>query len=177
MKIQIRTGAGRVEFTGARRSTRLAVSLPIRVYATDYKGTDFVEDSTTVVVNLYGARIRLNHRLLPEQEIRIRSLKTSQEAIFRVVSRVGSLDDRFAYWGVECLSPSPEVWGINFPQPGPEDQRSVRALLRCPVCRFQEVIYLDEALLESIQELGGLLRGCVKCGQTGIWEPVPYPAA
>jgi hypothetical protein len=166
--------AGGAARPGVRRSTRLAVSLPIRVYATDYKGTDFVEDSTTVVVNYYGARIRLNHRLLPEQEIRIRSLKTSQEAVFRVVGRVGSLDDRFAYWGVECLTPSPQVWGINFPPLGPEDQRAARALLRCPVCRAQEVIYLDEPLLESIQELGGLLRGCVKCGQTGIWEPVPH---
>ncbi len=172
--MQIQPEAGGAARTGVRRSTRLAVSLPIRVYATDYKGTDFVEDSTTVVVNYYGARIRLNHRLLPEQEIRIRSLKTSQEAVFRVVGRVGSLDDRFAYWGVECLTPSPEVWGISFPPLGPEDQRSVRALLRCPICRAQEVIHLDEPLLESIQELGGLLRGCVKCGQTGIWEPVPY---
>ena len=172
--MQIQPAAGGAARTGVRRSTRLAVSLPIRVYATDYKGTDFVEDSTTVVVNYYGARIRLNHRLLPEQEIRIRSLKTSQEAVFRVVGRVGSLDDRFAYWGVECLTPSPEIWGISFPPLGPEDQRAVRALLRCPICRAQEGIYLDEPLLESIQELGGLLRGCVKCGQTGIWEPVPY---
>ena len=172
--MQNQSEAGGVARTGVRRSTRLAVSLPIRVYAIDYKGTDFVEDSTTVVVNFYGARIRLNHRLLPEQEIRIRSLKTSHEAVFRVVSRVGSPDNRFAYWGVECLTPSPEIWGISFPPLGPEDQRAVRALLRCPICRAQEVIYLDEPLLESIQELGGLLRGCVKCGQTGIWEPVPY---
>jgi hypothetical protein len=175
--MQTQPEAGGVERTGVRRSTRLAVSLPIRVYATDYKGTDFVEDSTTIVVNFYGARIRLNHQLLPEQEIRIRSLKTSQEAVFRVVSRVGNLEDRFTYWGVECLTPDPNVWGINFPQPGPDDQRSVRALLRCPICRFSEVIYLDEPLLESIQELGGLLRGCVKCGQTGIWEQIPYPKA
>jgi hypothetical protein len=159
---------------GVRRSTRLAVSLPIRIYATDYRGTDFVEDTTTVVVNYFGARIRLNHQLLPEQEIRIRSLKTSEEAVFRVVSQVGTLNHRFTYWGVECLSPAPNVWGIHFPPIEPADQRSVRALLRCPMCRFREVIHLDEPLLESIQELGGLLRGCTKCGQTRIWEQVPY---
>jgi hypothetical protein len=131
----------------------------------------------TVVVNSHGAKIRLNHQLLPEQEIRIRSLKTTEESVFRVVSRVGTLEDRFTYWGVECLNPSQNVWGINFPEPGPEDQRAVRALLRCPVCRCSEVIFLDEPLLESIQELGGLLRGCLKCGQTGIWEQIPYSGA
>jgi hypothetical protein len=175
--MQTSSGTGGVADTGLRRSTRLAVSLPIRIYAIDFKGTDFVEDSTTVVVNSYGAKIRLNHQLLPEQEIRIQSLKTSREAVFRVVSRVGNLEDRFTYWGVECLSPSQDVWGIKFPQPGPDDQRAVRALLRCPICRFRETIYLDEPLLESIQELGGLLRGCLKCGQTGIWEQVPYTDA
>jgi hypothetical protein len=160
--------------TRIRRSTRLAVSLPIRVYAIDFKGTDFVEDSTTVVVNLNGAKIRLNHQLLPEQEIRIQSLRTSHEAVFRVVSRVGNMEDRFTYWGVECLNPSQDVWGINFPEPGPDDQRAVRVLLQCPICRCREVIHLDEPLLDSIQELGGLLRGCVKCGQTGIWEQISY---
>lgn len=157
-----------------RRSTRLALSLPIRVYAIDFKGTDFVEDSTTVVVNAHGAKIRLGHQLLPEQEIRIQSLKTGEEAVFRVVSRVGTLEDRFTYWGVECLNPSPKVWGVNFPKAGPDDQRSVRALLQCPICRCREVVFLDEPLLESIQELGGLLRGCLKCGKTAIWEQVPY---
>ena len=161
------TESGEMARTGVRRSTRLAVSLPIRVYATDFKGRDFVEDSTTVVVNYNGAKIRLTHQLIPEQEIRIQSLKTSAESVFRVVSRVG----------VECLSPSYEVWGMRFPEPGPDDQRSVRALLRCPVCHSREILFLDEPLLESIQELGGLLRGCLKCGQTGIWEQIPYTEA
>jgi hypothetical protein len=174
MMTQNSPGSGEEARTGVRRSTRLAVSLPIRVYAIDFKGVDFIEDSTTVVVNYNGAKIRLTHQLIPDQEIRIQSVKTSTEAIFRVVSRVGNLEDRFTYWGVECLTPSDSVWGMNFPEPGPDDQRSVRALLRCPICRSREVLHLDEPLLESIQELGGLLRGCLKCGQTGIWEQVPY---
>ena len=165
---------GRAGTAGMRRSTRLALSLPIRVFASDFKGTDFIEDSTTLVVNSHGAKIRLKHQLIPEQEIRIQSLKTSQEAIFRVVSRVGTLADRFTCWGVECMNPNDNVWGVQFPAAAPADQQSVRALLRCPVCRAREVMFLDEALLESIQELGGLLRGCAKCGYTGIWEQVPY---
>lgn len=170
-------GIERMADTRMRRSTRLALSLPIRVYAIDFKGTDFVEDSTTVVVNSHGAKIRLTHQLLPEQEIRIQSLKTAQESVFRVVSRVGALEDRFTYWGVESLNPARNVWGIQFPKPGPNDQRSVRVMLRCPICLYREMIHVDEPLLESILELGGLLRGCLKCGQTAIWEQVPYSDA
>lgn len=160
--------------TRVRRSTRLALSLPIRVYASDFKGTDFVEDSSTIVVNAHGAKIRLSHQLLPEEEIRMQSLKTGKEAVFRVVNRVGALEDRFTYWGVECMNPDYNVWGVQFPAAGPDDQRSVRALLQCPVCRCREMVFLDEPLLESIQELGGLLRGCLRCGQTGIWAQLPY---
>lgn len=160
--------------TRVRRSTRLALSLPIRVYASDFKGTDFVEDSTTMVVNAHGAKIRLSRQLLPEQEIRIQSLKTGEEAVFRVVNRVGAVEDRFTYWGVECLNTDHNVWGVQFPEAGPDDRRSVRALVQCPVCRCREIVFLDEPLLESIQELGGLLRGCLRCGQTGMWAQLPY---
>lgn len=159
---------------GVRRSSRIAASLPIRVYATDFTGTDFIEESSTVVVNAHGARIRLAHQLIPDQEIRIVSISTGQEAVFRVVSRVGVGEDRQSYWGVECLTPTGNVWGVLIPQAGPEDQRSVRAMVQCPICHAREMIRVDETLLESIQELGGLLRGCMKCGQTGIWEQVPY---
>lgn len=159
---------------GVRRSSRIAMSLPIRVYATDFKGTDFIEDSTTVVVNTHGAKIRLAHQLFPNQEIRIQSIRTGQEAVFRVVSRVGSTEESHTYWGIESLTPARNVWGVAIPQAGPEDQRSVRAMVRCPICHAREMIRVDEALVESIQELGGLLRGCLKCGQTGIWEQVPY---
>jgi hypothetical protein len=157
-----------------RRSSRIAASLPIRVYATDFTGTDFIEDSTTVVVNTHGAKIRLAHQLIPDQEIRIVSLTTGQEAVFRVVSRVGVPEESHTYWGIECLTPARNVWGVVIPQAGPEDQRSVRAMVQCPICHAREMIRVDEALIESIQELGGLLRGCMKCGQTAIWEQVPY---
>lgn len=162
------------EFRKKRRSARLAMTLPIRVYAIDFQGKDFVEDSSTVVVNHHGAKIRLTRELAPEQEIRILSVQTDQEAVFRVVNRVGPPQERYAFWGVESLDPARNIWGIGFPRAGPEDQRRVRATLRCPVCHRCETVFLDEPLVESVQELGGLLRGCLECGQTGVWEPVPY---
>jgi hypothetical protein len=153
------------------------VSLPIRVYATDFRGKDFVEDSTTVVVNRHGAKIRLSRQLLPQQEIRILSQRTGEEAVFRVISRVGSPVDRYTFWGVECLSSGHNIWGMGFPEPNGDDQLAVRAMLRCPMCGTREKIYLDEPLLESMSELGGLLRGCSRCGHTAVWEQVPYNEA
>lgn len=150
------------------------MALPIRVYATDFRGKDFEEDSTTVVVNRHGGKIRLTRQLLPEQEIRIFSQRTGEEAVFRVVSRVGGLEDRYTFWGVECMGSRDNIWGMSFPDPHGDDQRSVRAMLRCPMCGSRETIYLDEPLVESVSELGGLLRGCLKCGQKAVWEQVPY---
>jgi hypothetical protein len=162
------------EFHKKRRSARLAMSVPIRVYAIDFKGIDFVEETSTVVVNHHGAKIRLTHQLLPEQEIRIQSLQTDQEAVFRVVNRAGRSEDRFTFWGVESLEPTNNIWGVGFPRPAAADQRLVRSTMRCPVCHWSETLYLDEPLVESVQELGGLLRGCLHCGLTGVWKPVPY---
>jgi hypothetical protein len=157
-----------------RRTPRIALDLPIRVYATDFKGRDFVEDSTTVAINLHGAKIRLDHELLPEQEIRILSGKTGREAIFRVVAKAGNAENRSTFWGVECMNPEHNIWGISFPILGPRDQKGVRALLQCPECRVRELLFVDEPLLEKVTSSGGLLRGCLTCGKTALWKQVPY---
>jgi len=62
-----------------RRSCRLALSIPIRVYAIDFRGNEFIEDAATLVVNLHGAKIRLIRQLIPELEFRLLSLPTRQE--------------------------------------------------------------------------------------------------
>ena len=149
-----------------RRTPRLAIGLPIRVFATDFQGRDFVEDSTTIAVNLHGAKIRLGRELIPDQEIRILSGRTGREAIFRVVGRAGDSRNRSTFWGVECLNPDHNIWGVAFPRLTPKDQVAVRVMLRCPECRVRELIYLDEALLEGMEAAGGLLRGCLTCRRT-----------
>ncbi len=133
-----------------------------------------MEDSQTVVVTRHGGKIRLTHFLQPEEEVRILSVKTGQESAFRVVNRVvGGPGDKFTFWGVECSNPALDIWGIRFPASQSDDQHAVRALLRCPICRAQELIYLDEPLVESINELGGLLRTCPGCGRSAVWDLAP----
>jgi hypothetical protein len=170
------TTAERAAITGVRerRTPRLALGVPIRVFAIDYLGRDFVEDSSTLVINLHGAKIRLDRELIPDQEIRILSGKTGREAIFRVVSRAGTSDHRQSFWGVECMNPDHNIWGVFFPRREQEDQNSVRVMLQCPQCKVRELLYLDELLLEKIEAAGGLLRGCLTCGHSGHWKQVPY---
>jgi hypothetical protein len=88
-----------------RRSPRRVLELPIRVFGKDSRGRKFVEDSATLVLSRHGAKIRLTHKLIPEQEIQILFLGAKREALFRVVSKAGEPTGEFFVWGVECLTP------------------------------------------------------------------------
>lgn len=157
-----------------RRSCRVALSVPIRVFGTDYRGVFFTEDTVTVVVNLHGAKIRMTHQLLPDQEILLFSHPTRQDALFRVVSKVGGSDHQYTYWGVENLEPKRNIWGVHFPELQAADQLAVRVVLQCPTCSTRESVWVDEALLTAFQEQGGLPRGCLTCKTSGVWKLLPF---
>ncbi len=155
-----------------RRSCRLALAIPIRVFDIDFRGKDFVEDSSTLVVNRHGAKIRLSHQLLPDQEIRLLSRATEQEAIFRVVSKLSAINLGYTCWGIECLDHDRDIWGVRFPEPGPKDQTGVRMMLQCPICFNRELLFMDEFLVASLQARGGISRGCLNCRTSAVWTPV-----
>jgi hypothetical protein len=150
------------------------LELPIRVFGIDFRGRDFVEDSTTLVINRQGAKIRLIRQLIPEQEVRILCRQTAREALFRVVSQASESHSLHSFWGVECAKDGENVWGLDFPALAPQDQTSARVMLYCPFCRTRDLLHVDEPLLQSIQELGGLVRGCLVCGKPRLWKKVPY---
>jgi hypothetical protein len=157
-----------------RRSPRLALPLPIRVFGTDFTGMDFVEDSTTIIINYHGAKIRLARQLLPDQEVVILSVQTNKEGVFRVVAKSREVEGRHTFWGVECLDPKDGFWGVEFPSMQPEDQRTARVSLQCPNCRLRETLHMDERLLESLQPGGGMNRLCPRCGKSGLWKQVTW---
>lgn len=157
-----------------RRSCRIALSIPIRVYAVDFRGKEFVEDANTLVVNLHGAKIRLIRQLIPDQEIRLLSFSTREEAVFRVVSKAAGSEGVCTFWGIECLSPGKNIWGVRFPELQQRDQAAVRVMLQCPHCQTRELVYVDEPLLEALQSVEGLMRGCLACRKSGLWKVVPY---
>ena len=143
-----------------RRSCRVALSVPIRVFGIDYRGVDFTEDAHTIIVNLHGAKIRMAHQLMPDSEIRLLSQPTGRDSVFRVVSKLQSAELRFTYWGVENMDPEKNIWGVDIPELRPGDQLKVRVMLECPTCSTTESLRADETLLASLQEKGGVERTC-----------------
>ncbi len=160
-----------------RRSCRVALSVPIRVFGTDYRGVDFTEDAHTIIVNLHGAKIRMSHQLLPDSEIRLVSRPTGRDSVFRVVSKLQSPELHYTYWGVENLDPGKNIWGVEIPELQPGDQRNVRVRLECPTCFARASLRADETLLASLQEIGGLERTCGVCNIPGIWKLLPFQEA
>ena len=131
-----------------RRSCRVAMSLPIRVFGVDFRGIDFTEEALTVIVNLHGAKIRLAHQLLPDAEIRVVNHSTGRDAMFRVVSKLQLL---------------------------PMDQlKGRRITLQCPSCSGLKSLRVDKPLLASLQEKGGVERTCKVCNTPGLWKLMPY---
>jgi len=161
----------------ARRSCRVALSIPIRVIGIDYRGIDFTEEATTIIVNLHGAKIRMTHQVMPDSEIRVFCHTTGAEGLFRVVSKLQSPELKFTYWGIENMDLGRNIWGVDIPELKPGDQFKVRAVLECPKCSARESLPLDEILLVALQEKGGLERTCVVCTNTGLWKLLPFQVA
>jgi hypothetical protein len=150
------------------------MSIPIRIYAVDYRGVDFTEDAETVIINQHGAKIRMAHQLLPDQEIQLFCQPTREQALFRVVSKLNGSELRYTYWGVENLDQHVNIWGVKLPALQPDDQVGIRVVLKCPTCAARESIRVDEKLLSALTEEGGILRGCLSCKERGRWKILPF---
>ncbi len=161
----------------SRRSCRVAMSVPIRVFGIDDRDVDFTEEALTIIVNLHGAKIRMTHDLLPDSEIRLFSHPTGEGSLFRVVSKLQSSELKFKYWGVENLNPEKNIWGVDIPELRPGEQLKIQMTLECPSCSASESLHVDEALLASLQEKGGVERTCNLCHAPGMWKLLPFQAA
>jgi hypothetical protein len=172
-----------------RRGTeRLLLSIPIRVMAFGARGGDFSEDTRTVEVNRSGARIVLRRRVSPDDELRIVNLENHAEADFRVIGSTRLVDAEVAEWGVECLDPGRNIWGIDFPPPLASQPSQLGALLECRGCGKQTLCVLSFMQLDMLDSTGALQRLCDECGELASWTyadvtrhpkdvPVPAPEA
>jgi hypothetical protein len=116
----------------------------------------------------------LRHQLLPDAEIRLLSLPTGHDAVFRVVSKLHSPELQHTYWGIENLAPDTNLWGVEIPPLRAGDQFKVRVVLECPRCAAAESLRLDEILLASLEEKGGVERACRRCNAFGMWKLLPF---
>ena len=102
-----------------RRTTRVPLSVPIKVSGTLADGKPFEEQTTTVVIDGHGAQIVLKNHARPGERLTITNLRSGKACPFRLGQRAAKSLSGQAEWGVECLDTGANFWGIYFPVPGP----------------------------------------------------------
>jgi hypothetical protein len=108
-----------------RRSRRIALNAPVSLSGEDRQKCTFTMPARATNLNGYGAAIQLNRELLVGSAIRVRNARGG-EASARVVNQVSAVQGIRTY-GIEFLGDGEvrNFWGISFPPPSVETQRSV----------------------------------------------------
>jgi hypothetical protein len=114
----------------SRRSTRLAIAIPITINGKDSGGHTFKENSRTVVINKHGAKILTFHDLGLGTEITIENRALGRSAQANVVwqGERSSPKDPIEV-GIQLVH-AENIWGIEFPpddwQEGPPPSAAVQ---------------------------------------------------
>jgi PilZ domain len=155
-----------------RRSERVLIQIPIEVGGKDANGRAFRETSRTIVINHNGARISLRAELRPESRITITNLQNSLSCPFRVVGRVQKSIGMEPEWGVECLEPQVNIWGILFPDKtlAQVPEETVDVLLECTVCHARELAQLTLESYRVLVTRSLLSRDCSHCLDPTDWR-------
>jgi hypothetical protein len=110
-----------------RRSTRLAIAIPITINGKDSAGRAFKENSRTVVINKHGAKILTFHQLAIGAELTIENRALGRTAKATVVWQGEQPAPKDPMEVGIQLSQAENIWGIEFPpddwQEGPSAGR------------------------------------------------------
>ena len=157
----------------ARRSERALLRIPIRVEGKDADGNAFVETTSTLVVNRCGGLIIVSHLLQPGAVIKITNLKNQTSCSFQVVTRASISLSGTPEWGVKCLEPDVEIWGVHFPIRAEEPLQAdvIHILLECQECFSREMASLTVQQYRRLLAQSSLPRPCPKCSATSNWKP------
>lgn len=146
--------------------------IPIEVRGTDVNGRSFSERTETVMINRNGARISLQNSLVPGERITIANLESDESCPFRVVERTATTYGNQAEWGVECLEPDRNFWGVCFPEmtTGAAPGEGIDVLLECTACHGRELAQISMDQYRELSSRSTLHRRCLKCGKPSAWE-------
>jgi len=156
-----------------RRSERVLLKIPIEVAGKSAEGKNFREKTNTLVINRHGARITLRNSPQPESKVTITNLFNQVACPFRVVGRTGRSLGEGPEWGMECLEPDANVWGIYFPAKAggaAPDEEPIDALLECTKCASRELAQLVRNQYQTLATLASIPRDCSKCKGTTPWR-------
>ena len=156
-----------------RRTTRVLLKIPINVSGTGQGDCPFDEKTFTVEINGYGAQIALRASPRPGDRLTITNLQNRKTCPFRVVGIVKKPSGGEREYGVECLQPEEDFWGIYFPErttiSPPTKKEIIDALLECQKCGFREMAQLTVDQFKILGEQPYPERGCPRCGEPTEW--------
>ncbi len=160
----------RIESTG-RRTERVLLRIPIEVQGNQADGRPFKEKTHSLVINRNGARISMKNSPRPDDRVTITNLQTQTACPFRVVRQIPTSLGEGPEWGVECLEPEVNFWGIYFPTKGTSaaERELIDALLECSGCRFRELAQLTQEQYRALVNQVTLKRDCAECGAATDW--------
>ena len=112
----------------ARRSSRVTLRVPLRIYEPDTGKRFLVEEAHAVKISLWGGLIALKAPVNRNQQLVTVNKATGETTDSRIVY-LGPMvagGSRARLVAIEFLSPSPGFWGVAFPQidPGRPQMRS-----------------------------------------------------
>lgn len=100
-----------------RRSSRVAIDMPVEVFGQAVNGKVFREETRTTTVNAHGALLVLGTAVQIKPSVLLINKTTRIEVQCRVISLKETEKGKIEL-GVEFVIPQPRFWGIAFP---PED--------------------------------------------------------
>ena len=161
-----------METQSIRRSDRVSLELSLQLSGTDCSGEGYIEEGRTLLLSRHGAKIALNRKLVPDQEMTLRCLATGRAADARVVGQYGRGPEGYFY-GIEFLDKNENPWNIEFPSISEAHKGVARVLLECVSCNTRALTYLSEVEAEIFEANHCLSRHCKRCREMGLWtEPV-----
>jgi hypothetical protein len=154
-----------------RRTERILLRIGIQVLGTAEDGKPFTEKTHTLAINRNGARIAAASRLVVGSKVTITNLQNNMSVPFRVASRIEKPFGGNPEWGVECLQPGVNFWGIFFPEkaPGPAKDELIDVLLECSRCHTRELAQLTLDDYQTILTQPSLERECQACRVATRW--------
>ncbi len=158
--------------TRKRRSKRPLLRIPIRIEGKNAGGQSFFEDTYTLAINRNGGRICLQAPLRVGDIVRITNHSTHKTCPFRVVVSLERSYGPKPEWGIECLHPETNFWGVYFPEQREErkEAAALDVLLQCCACHTREMAQLPLEKYRELNERAQLRRPCGQCQRTTDWR-------
>ena len=176
VRAPVTSARGSLRVVERRRSERLLLTVPIVVEGDEAAGSRFTESTRTLVINREGARIYLKHAVAPGTTVVVSSQVGRRSAKFRIVGPTQPKTQEGGEWGIECLDPNTNLWGIEFPPPDWEPGMC-NALIECKRCHAKKLYPLSLVEHEVLGISGLLVRMCDACGESTAWGFSELPTA